>query len=164
MQSGDIGFARTNGFYGHLIRLGEWLKLRKSEWNHMFIVDCPALGGDWYLIQATLQGVTHSGLLSEIKGSYITMAPPCDREKVLQFARKQVGTRYSFLTILSIAFDILSWNWVPSLMNSYRPSWICSGLACESLRYGGWLHEWTNVYLVTPQQAYDILVAVPVKN
>ena len=141
---------------GHLIRVGEWLKFRKCEWNHMFILDCPALGGDWYVLQATLQGVTHSGLLSEL-GTYVTMAPPCDREKLLKFCRAQVGTRYSFLTILSIAFDILTWNFVPAFMNSYRQSWICSGLVCEGLRYGGWLHQFVNVYTVTPQQAFESL-------
>ena len=161
MQAGDIGFARTTGWMGRLIRLGEWLKGRGSEWNHMFILDCPALAGDWYIIQATLRGVTHNALLSEVApgGKYVTFAPPSevDRKKLLAFCRAQVGSHYSLLTIMSIAVDTLTWNWVPALMNSYRESWICSGLVCEGLRYGGWLHDWVNLYLVTPQQAYDSL-------
>jgi hypothetical protein len=99
--------------------------------------------------------------LSEVApgGEYITFPPPSDvdRKKLLEFSRAQVGSHYSFLTILSIAFDIVTWNWVPAVMNSYRQSWICSGLLCEGLRYGGWLHQWVNVYTISPQQAYDVL-------
>ena len=165
MQAGDIGFAHTKGILGRLIRLGEWLKGRGSEWNHCFVIDRITEEGA-YIIQATLRGVTDSALLSDVApgGTYITFSPPCDREKLLEFAKAQVGARYSFLTILSIAIDIVSWNWVPSLMNSYRQSWVCSGLLCEGMRYGGWLHEWVNIYTVTPQQAYDALVAVSIQD
>ena len=158
--AGDIGFARTTGLMGRLIRLGEALKLHKSAFNHMFVIDRVVLG-DAYVIQATLRGVTDSALLSSVApgGTFTIITPPSsvDREKLLEFCRAQVGTRYSFLTILSIAFDVVTWDWVPSFMNSYRQSWICSGLVSEGLRYAGWLHEWVNIYTVMPQGAYDAL-------
>lgn len=135
---------------GWLIRVGEFLKFRKCAWDHMFVI------GENGIVQATLKGVTDNQPINP-KWEYVLVTPPCDVEKMMEFLEAQVGIKYSWLTILSIAFDILTWNWVPSLMNSYRPSWICSGLACESLRYGGWFHEWTNVYLVTPQQAFTAL-------
>jgi hypothetical protein len=122
----------------------------------MFVVD-RIVGGVPYIIQAKFKGVTNTGTIDFYE--YVTMSPPDEvfRNKLLEFCRAQVGSRYSFLTILSIAFDIVSWNWVPAVMNSYRQSWICSGLVCEGMRYGGWLHPWVNLYLVTPQQAYDVL-------
>ena len=158
MQPGDIGFSRTTTISGRLIRLGEWLKGRRAEYNHAFVVD-RIQNGVVYIIQAKFHGVTDSMDLRDLPGTYMIMAPPSevDRDKLLAFVRAQVGAKYSFLTILSIAFDILTWNWVPSVMNSYRASWICSGLVCEGLRYGGWLHPWINLYCVTPQQAFTIL-------
>jgi hypothetical protein len=159
--AGDIGFARTTGVMGRLIRFGELLKGKPgSEWNHQFIVD-RQIDGEWYIIQATMRGVTDTAKLADVApgGKYVTMSPPteCDRAKILEFNRAQVGDKYSFLTILSIAFDILTWNFVPAFMNSYRQSWVCSGLVNESMRYAGWLHEYINVYLVTPQQGFNAL-------
>ena len=157
IQPGDIGFARTTGIMGRLIRLGEWLKFRKSDYNHMFVVAEDGI----HIIQATLRGVTDTALLTDVApgGKYFTMSAPSevDIAKLLEFCRAQVGSKYSFLTIMSIAFDTLTWNWVPALMNSYRQSWVCSGLTCEALRYGGWLFQVVNIYTITPQTAYDAL-------
>jgi hypothetical protein len=27
------------------------------------------------------------------------------------------------------------------------------------MRFAGWLHQWTNIYTVTPQQGFDALTA-----
>jgi hypothetical protein len=145
-----------------LIRLGEWIKFHQSEYNHWFIVD-RFENGEWYVIQAEIRGVTNTCKLTDVApgGKYVTMAPPegCDRDKILEFNRGQVGTHYSLLTILAIAIDILSWNWVPALTNSHKRSWICSALVAESLRYAGWLYEWINIYTVMPQAGYDAVTA-----
>ena len=141
-------FARTKTPYGFLIRLGEWLKFRKCSFNHVAVV------GERGIIQATLKGVTDDQPIDP-KWEYVVIAPPCDRAKLLEFVNAQVGSKYSFLTILSIALDILSWNWTPALSNSSRQSWICSGLVGEGMRYGGWLHEFVNVYTVTPQALFE---------
>lgn len=162
---GDIGFSHNRGLMARLIRLGEWLKGHGSEWNHQFIVsDQVDVDGCPFVIQATLRGVTGTARLDMVApkgGKYVTMWPPqgVNRDRVLEFGKKQVGIKYSWLTILADAIDILTWNWVPALMNSYRPSWTCSGLVMEALRYGGYLHEWTNIYQVTPQMGYDALTA-----
>jgi hypothetical protein len=146
---------------GWLIRVGEWISFRKCDWNHMFIIDrvdnlVP------YVLQATLKGVTDSVLLEEIApgGKYVTFAPPdgVTREGLLYFARKQVGLRYGYWTIVAIAIDIVTWQWFPAFRGARKPSWICSALGCEALRYGGWLHEWLDIYTVTPAQAYEALV------
>jgi hypothetical protein len=155
---GYIGFAKNRGVMGKLIRVGEWLKFRKgSGWNHMFVV---AEDGN-HIIQATLEGVTDTALLTEVApgGEYVVFAPPpgVRADDVLRFARSQVGTKYGVLTILAIAIDILTWQWVPALRGARKNSWICSGLTCEALRFGGWLYNWIDVYTVTPAQAYEAL-------
>jgi hypothetical protein len=167
MSPGDIGFAYNRGLMAKLIRLGEWLKFRKCQWNHMFVVDRwepdadPDNGGHWFIIQATIKGVTNTARLEDVApgGRYTVIGPPqgVSAADVLFFARSQVGTQYSILTILAIALDIVSWNWVPAFANSRKRSWICSSLTCEALRFGGWFFNWVNVYTVTPQQAFDAL-------
>ena len=175
IQAGDIGFAHNRGLMGRLIRFGEWLKgkglkrlwrrLRGEKiplnelWNHEFIVS-KFENGEWWIIQATMEGVIESPLKSVAPGGrYITLAPPiqCDRAKILEFAYSQVGTRYSILSDVAIGIDIVTWNWFPAFMNSYKRTWNCSGLTNEALRYAGWLHQWINVYTVTPQQGFDAL-------
>jgi hypothetical protein len=158
-QPGDIGFAHNRGIMGKLIRVGEWLQLRNSEWNHAFVVS-RVVDGVPFIIQATLKGVIESPLRTVAPGgSEITFAPPAgvDRDKVVAFAQSQLGNEYGVLTIAAIAIDIVSWNWVPSLRGARKQSWICSGLTCEALRFGGWLHDWIDIYDVTPQQAFDVL-------
>ena len=160
IQPGDLVFAHNKGWMAKLIRLGEWLKLRQSEWNHECIVD-RFEDGHWYVIQAELRGVTDTCRLEDVApgGRYVVEPPPegADPAKILEFNRAQVGTRYSILTIVAIAVDVVTWNWVPAFSNSRKRSWICSGLVNESLRYAGWLYEWTNIYVVTPQQGWGAI-------
>ena len=164
MLAGDVGFAKTKGWMGRAIRLGEWVKFRKSEFNHMFILD-REVDGVWYIIQATMKGVTDTATLESVSktGTYVLIAPPAgaDRARLLQFARAQVGLEYGYWTILAISLDILTWQWVPSLRGARKQSWICSALSCEALRFGGWLHNWLSIYDVMPQQAYDVLCQKP---
>lgn len=160
-QPGDIGFAHTTGLMGRLIRLGEWLRFRKgSHWNHAFVVD-RVVDGVPYIIQATLRGVTDSAPLATVApgGNYVTMPPPmtASRSGVLKFARAQVGAPYSFATIVAIAIDIVTWNWFPSFRGARRNSWICSALVGESLRFGGWLHDFRDIYEVTPSQLWEAI-------
>jgi hypothetical protein len=160
---GDIGFSHNTKPMARCIQFGEWLKLREREYNHEFVVDRVNQFGVATIIQATLSGVTDTMDLREVApgGSFTILTPPpsVDVEKLLEFCRSQVGIQYSILTIAALALDIVSWNWVPTFMNAHRPSWICSGLINEGLRYGGWLHQWTNIYTVMPQQGYDALTA-----
>ena len=165
IEPGDIGFAHSTGMMGRLIRFGEFLRARRgAAWNHQFIVD-RFENDSWYVIQATLHGVTNDCRLDDVapEGKIIVMSPPkgVNRTRALAFARAQVGIGYGFLTIVAIAFDIVTWDWVPSVRAARKPSWICSALVNESLRYGGWLHEWLDIYSVTPAQSYDALNKQP---
>jgi hypothetical protein len=160
---GDIGFARTTGIMGRLIRLGEWLKFRTARWNHKFIVsDLVDVDGMPFVIQATMEGVTETCRLDEVApgGVAVTMPPPpeCDVAKLLEFAKAQVGIEYGFLTDVAMAIDIVTWDWVPSFRSARKPSWQCAALACEALRYAGWLHEWPDIYSILPDEGYEALL------
>jgi len=110
-----------------------------------------------YVVQAEPRGVTRDKTLASV-GEYTLVAPPAgtDTAKMLAFATAQVGKRYSFLSILSIVVDILTPNWFPAVRRA--DTWICSALVAESLRSGGWLHNWGDVYIVTPAQLFQCLV------
>ena len=148
---------------GRLIRVGEFLRFRKgSKWNHAFIVsDKVDIHGEQLVIQATLRGVTDDKPLSSVapNGSIQIFPLPkgVNAKKVLAFANNQVGLRYGYFTILAIAIDILTWQWFPAFRGARKPSWICSALVMESLRYGGFLHNAIDIYTITPAEAFDIL-------
>jgi hypothetical protein len=162
IKAGYVVFARTNGIMGKLIRVGEWLKLRRCEWNHMAIVD-RLENGEWYVIQATLKGVTNTARLVDVApgGSYIVVVPPpeVDLDKVVVFAEEQVGVCYGMGTILAISIDILTYQWVPALRGARKNSWICSALGAEALRFGGWFHSWVDLYTVVPEDAFETIIA-----
>lgn len=157
-KPGDLVFAHSNGIMGRIIRLGERIRFRKGvQWNHVAIIDRMMEDGDWLIIQAEARGVTKDKRLSSIApgGRYKVVRLPSgiSRQKVLDFAHDQVGSRYGWLTILSIAIDILTPFWVPSFRT--RNSWICSAISAEALRAGGWIHEWSDIYLVTPTMLHQ---------
>ena len=114
IEAGQIGFAHTKGVMGKLIRLGEWVSFRKGDqWNHAFVID-RVENGTPYVLQATLKGVTNTATLDEVApgGKYVVIPAPevvMPRE-MLYFARKQVGLRYGYWTIIAITIDIVTWQ------------------------------------------------------
>ena len=160
---GDIVFAHSNGAMGRLIRLGEHLRFKRgSQWNHMAVVsDEVDVDGMPLVIQATLRGVTSNGRLDQValNGNYVTIPPPdaCDRYELLVFMKHQVGIEYGIGTIVAIALDIATWDWFPAFRGSRKNSWICSAVALEAMRFAGWLHDFVNIYTVTPQDGWNAL-------
>lgn len=143
---------------GVLIRFGEWIRFRSgSRWNHAFIVsDEVDSSGTPLLIQAQIRGVTDTMPIDQLPGDLFILPTPdgVDPQRVLQFAKSQVGVEYGILTIIAIAIDILTWNWFPSFRAARKPSWICSALAFESLRFGGYLRNVVDIYEVTPAELF----------
>ena len=153
---GDIVFAHSNGIMGRAIRFGEFLRWRKgSHWNHACVVSRVDKDGVAYVIQADIKGVNEARLDSV--GQYVIIELPArvNRNKVLSFTKAQVGSKYGILSILSIVTDIITPNWFPSMRR--KNSWICSAVTGEALRYGGWLHNWADIYTDTPAQLFDAL-------
>jgi len=163
-QPGDIGFAHSNGFFGKCIRFGERIRWgeKPSHWNHAFIVDDVKIVGSMAegyrtevtIIQAEPSGVTRGKPISSV-GTYTILEPTprMDRNDILAFAREQVGSRYGWGSIASCAFDVATPSWFPSFR---RPgTWICSALVAEAMRFGGWLHDFDDIYTVTPAQLFE---------
>lgn len=152
-QPGDLVFAHSTGVIGRAIRLAERLRWKRaSEWNHVAIVD-RIENEKVYIIQAEARGVTDTATLDTVApgGHYEIVPPPAevDRDRLLAFARGEVGTKYGYVTILAIAVSIIA----PWVFTVHVPgTWVCSAVAAEALRAGGWVHRWPDVYSVTPAQ------------
>jgi len=150
---GTLVFAHSNGLMGRVIRFGERLRWRGGHfYNHVAIVD-RIEDGVAYVIQAEARGVTDDKALHTV-GRYTLVDMPrhVDVEDALHFAREQVGSSYGWLTILSIAIDIVTPFWFVAFRRGN--SWICSALVGESLRAGGWVRNFADVYCVTPAQLW----------
>ena len=153
---GDIVFSHSNGLMARAIRFGEFLRWRKgSHWNHACVISRVDKDGVAYVIQADLHGVSEARL--DTVGQYIILEPPArvNRNKILAFTKAQVGSSYGLLSIASIVADIITPSWFPSMRR--RNTWICSAVTGEALRYGGWLHNWSDIYMITPAQLFDAL-------
>jgi hypothetical protein len=160
MEAGDLVFVHSNKLIGRVIQLGERLRWNKldARYNHVAIID-RVEGDKAFVIQAEAKGVTNDKELTTLSadGSFIVVPLPaaCDRQKVLAFARAQVGSKYGWLSIASVALDILTPSFFPLFRRNN--SWICSAVAAESLRFGGWFYSWPDVYTVTPAQLFASL-------
>lgn len=158
IKPGYVGFSRSPGVMGRAIRFGEHLSGGVGEWNHMFII-----GEDAKVIQAEMQGVTDDAnvndLLLTYKCTILKPPPEVDLDKVVVFAKEQVGICYGLGTDIAIGIDMMTWQWFPAFRGARKPSWICSALGAEALRFGGYYHEWISVYTCTPQQVHDALMA-----
>jgi hypothetical protein len=169
-RAGDIGFCHSNGIIGRVIRLGERMRFRKgSFWNHAFIIsDHVDDHGDPYIIQAIGKGVDGSKTLSTVApgGRYEILPLPhgVDAERVVAFAKQEIGSKYGYVSIVGTALRILLPRWLPLPYVRTGSSWYCSALAAESARAGGWLHRWADVYNVVPAELYAALLGVSVKS
>jgi len=158
MNAGDLVFCHSSGIIGRAIRLGEWIRFRRgSFYNHVAMLYKQTPDGDWLVIQAEAHGVTNTGLLSTIApgGSYVVCANPASSvPRAGGFMAQQVGAKYGFLTIASLIVTILT----PVFFSFRMPNtWICSAVSAESLRVGGWVRNWADVYQVTPSQLWSEL-------
>lgn len=161
MKSGDLVFIHGKGFISRAIRVAERCKKpwrRGSYWNHVAILD-QELPGDWSVIQAEARGVTATGKLSDLAPCILDFAiveapEGVTRDKVLEFARSQVGRSYGFLTILSILFTLFTPQWIAVLVPN---TWICSAVGAEAWRAGGWIHSWNDERQVSPAQLWVAL-------
>lgn len=138
-KPGDLVSCQSADVLGPCIR---WAQRRGgySFWedNHVAVLYEKQPDGDWTVLQATAHGVTDDGLLSDItpRGSHEVISLPlsCDRAKFLSYLKAHVGDRYSWLSVLSCAADIL----LPESVDLRRAgTFMCSGLVANALQYGG---------------------------
>jgi len=140
IRPGDAVFARTRNLYGVVIRFGQalrWWKYR--SWNHMAIVSKIDDDGQIWVIQMArrckevkIEEVAPNGKLKFI-------APPeeVSRIKAIEYARKRLGTKYSVLTIVSIAINLaLPKQFVFDIHTA--GTLICSALVAKAWEHGDW--------------------------
>lgn len=159
---GALVFCHSKGLVANAIRFGEWLRFRPGDfWNHVAIVEGPAeTGHDIEVIQAAAKGVVRD-LLSTIApgGSYeiVTLPPGVIPSAVVAYARSQLGCRYGWLSVASVALQIIvpTWMHLPSLRS--RKTWICSALAGECVAHGTWVWDTPDIYQVVPSELYAAL-------
>jgi hypothetical protein len=157
---GDVIFAHAKkDFIGRAIQLAERLRWNGgSLWNHAAIItDVDKVAGKIQIVQAESRGVTckwfnSPGDIAPNGHVLVIRRRQPDYLKSVEFAKSQVSDPYGYLTILSIAVSIVA----PWFLTVRKPgTWICSALVAESLRAGGWLHDWQDIYMVSPAQLYD---------
>jgi hypothetical protein len=157
MQAGDLVFAHTDDLVGKGIRWAERIRFRGgAAYNHVATL-YEFLDGEWNVIQAQARGIVICPLSRVAPdGSYTIIQPPTsvNTAKQIEFLEKQLGDSYGFLTIASILVNLF----LPHFINVEMPgTWICSAVAAEALRYGGWYNSWPDIYEVSPAQLYEVM-------
>lgn len=151
--AGSIVFAESPDLVGRAIRLGEWLRWRGGcRWNHCAVTI--ETGTNPHVVQASVDGVTRTQRLSDLEGGSIAVVPPpfgTLRSAVIGFGILEVGEPYGYLTLAGIVVDQLLPRWLRFQIGR-SGTWICSALAAECWRSGGWLFQWPNVYATAPAQ------------
>ena len=159
MTPGSIVFAHSGGIMAKAIRFGERLRWKKgSHWNHACVIS-RVEDGVAFVIQADLRGVNEASLESVGEYTIVELPEGVSADKVLEFTRAQLGTKYSLLSIVSILIDIVTPNWFPEFRRD--STWICSAVTGEALRAAGWFtpkSNWGSIYTITPSQLYDALI------
>jgi len=162
MKSGDLVFVHSKGIIGAGIR---WAQRRVPnlhrtyKWNHVAVLN-EQVGDDWTVIQADAKGVSDTDLLSTIApgGNYEVVSLPTsvDSGRFLGFLRMQVGARYGYLSIASIALDLFLPN---SICLRKTGTWICSGLVAGALWFSGYpaAVDWQDLYTVMPAEIANVI-------
>jgi hypothetical protein len=137
---GNVGDAvlvhNRKGFVPRMIRWFQALRFRGADrkytyWNHVAFLATPQ--GDTY--EAGSKGIFAGHVLSYSDFRVVPIdATDADRLEMVAFARSQLGVKYGFLTIASIAISLL-------LNTKYEfgkaGTWICSEFWNEAFERGG---------------------------
>ena len=158
VQPGDLVLAHGKGAFSTLIRFGQWLRPSwrpYKYWNHAAIVTSIKADGTIRCTQMSRRCVTID--LSEVSpgGSTAIFACPAnvDRVRAVDYALRQVGVRYSVMTILSIAISLLTPKWIRFDFRMHGEALICSGLVARAWEHGGWeVPDGGDPYQVTPAE------------
>jgi len=152
IEPGDAILARSKGFYGMMIRFGQRLRWRNTKTNHAALVIgfdeheepmCAQMARKGQIVRA--RDIAPGGELFVIK------APKgIDRQRAVDFGKRCKGTKYGVLTIISIAFNLLSPRPV-RIDFRLEDTLICSALVARAWEHGGWLCP-TDPFQITPAE------------
>ena len=140
IKPGDAVLADTKGAYGRLIQFGQAIRWSKHRhWHHAaIVVEIDANGQVWCIQMARR---CERVKLEDIAPGRPLKVVPCpdgvNNNEAVEYAKKQLGTKYGVATILSIAFNILTPN--PIRIDFRRgETLICSALVARSWEHGSW--------------------------
>jgi hypothetical protein len=149
MQPGDIILIHTPfdirnpaTYFGALIRFGAWLRKDTRpyrHWNHVAVV-LDVAGG---LADAQARGVVETSVGGYSADNYVVVNPfallgfesleeAVAGDQMVNFANRQIGVRYGFLSIFWFALTILFQS-LPIVVDARKRSWFCSELAAAAL-------------------------------
>lgn len=132
-NSGDIGLVSIPGGVGWLIRAGQWLNGDGfGTYEHAFVRT-----GEDTVVQAQPGGAAEVPL-DQYSGVLWLRCPEEDRQAVADAARVLVGTPYSFADYAAIALHRFHVGWLTRRYVKNTGHMICSQLADEAARRGGW--------------------------
>jgi hypothetical protein len=140
VQIGDAVLANTKGAYGRLIQFGQAIRWKKHrQWHHSAIVVRIDPSGQIWCVQMARRGELVK--IENIAPGRPLKIVPCpehvDRDRAVAYAMTLVGIKYGILTIISIAFNILTPQ--PIRIDLRRDeTLICSAAVARSWEHGGW--------------------------
>lgn len=140
IQAGDIVLANTKGAYGRLIQFGQAIRWgQHSRWHHAALVVEVDTEGTVWVVQMARRG--EKVRLQDVAPGRPLKIIPCpdgvDRQRAIDFANRCIGIKYGVLTIISIAFNILTPR--PIRLDLRRDeTLICSAMVARALEHGGW--------------------------
>lgn len=155
-QPGDIAGFKTHSAFGTAIGIGEWIRRSDRayrDYHHIGVVSEPGK-----VVQAArrVDEVTFEEAAGGGDFDVFRCPPNVNRELVVAQARTLIGDPYDLLTIACITLTLET----PNLVAFRREgAWICSGLAAYCLKAGGWLHDFRDLYQVTPAELLEALQA-----
>lgn len=129
---GDLVLVHGKDVYGRIIQIGQNFRYRNSPyayWTHAAII-VDSQGG---LIEANSSGIGYKNISNYRYNIYKiinTNASLEDREEIVTYLKSCIGTKYDWLTILSVGLSMLT-----GLRYNFGvdEEYICSGLAAKAL-------------------------------
>jgi len=147
---GDFILVSTTGFLARCIRFGQFFRYHGemrsyAHWNHTAMI----IDADGTIVEAAGRGVRVRNISEYKENEYYlvnTRLNKQSREQTVAAAKSFIKDKYSFLTILSIAIQLVTGI---ELQISLGNTVICSGLVSQALWAGGIVFK-NNPYLQMP--------------
>jgi uncharacterized protein YycO len=157
---GDFLLVSTTGILAKFIRFGQFLRYHGkmkpfAHWNHAAMV----IDEDGSIVEAVGRGVVISNIseYKDVEYYYVsTHLNKQSREQVVAASKNFVKDKYGFVTIISIAMELLTGI---KIQFNASNSIICSAVVSQSLWAGGIIFD-RNPYQMMPADlasAFDIV-------
>lgn len=155
IRPGDLVLAHGRGPISAIIRFGQWLRPSwrpYRTWNHAALV-VAVVDGRTRCVQMSRR--CELVWLDEVSPGGRVEVRPCpegvDRIRAVDWALQQTGIAYSWLTILSIALQLLTPKWLDVDFHESRRALICSALVARAWEHGAWNCP-TDPFQITPAE------------